>query len=189
MSDRKRFILTVVGFVAVIVVFVAANFTLSALTSGDRDQDGQVGDGSSVVSEDTVKTSADAIRSTVSDLCATTAPQALAAYATAGASRDELLSRYFTPNAAGLSISVDRIAAQPLEPAAWTGFELTGTERSSASCSVSTGLASPWIMDWTYTAAGGWLCSAVTAPLRGGYVVLGDAPDREATDGQEQDRQ
>ena len=186
MSDRrKHLILVAVGFAAAVVVFIAANFMLSAFTSSDRDGRGR--DGSSVsMSEDPVKTGEkdDVIRSTVSDLCTTTAPRALAAYATAANQRDELLSRYFTPNANGLSVPVERIAAQPLESSAWTGFELTGTERSSASCSVSTGLAAMWVMDWTYSQSGGWRCSSVTAPLQGGYVVLGDSQDGEASDGQ-----
>ena len=194
MGQRKRAALIVAGVAAAVALIVAAAFALSAPAAG-----GRVERAAAVASSAGAKTKKDStsrskkpkgspvqdqmIRATVSDLCSAVAPKALTAYAIASSGRARLLARYFTSDADGLSIPVDRIARQPLESSAWTGFELTGTDRSAATCSVSTGLASPWIMEWTFSPRVGWRCSSVTAPLEGGLAVLADSPDAEASHG------
>lgn len=183
-KDRKRILLTVLAFAAAIGLFLAANFTGGRLTAGVRD-DGTVqttGDDANHAAE-TGESGKTAVHATAAEVCEGTAPKALKAYvATDSPDRARLLGRYFTPDAAGLDVPAGRIAPQPLD--AFSGFLATGG-RTTATCMVATGLESPWTLEYEYT-ADGWLCTAVTGPSDGAYVVQDGAPDtgKEAGDAQ-----
>lgn len=99
-------------------------------------------------------------------MCAQLAPKALAAYVTDSADRDELLQKYFTPNAQGLTVSVKELAKQPSD--SFEGF-LNTSEGITAVCSVATGIEAPWILSYSWDDANGWRCDAVTGGMIGAY--------------------
>ena len=87
---------------------------------------------------------------------------------------------YFASDAQGLNIPIDRIADQPDVQA--SGGMNAGTS-TTATCSVWTGLESPWTLTWRWTADKGWKCTGISGPLEGAYTVLGDkAPEEDKDD-------
>lgn len=114
------------------------------------------------------------------EVCEKLAPKAAAAYASKAADRDRLIKRYFASDAQGLNIPIDRIADQPDVQA--SGGMNAGTS-TTATCSVWTGLESPWTLTWRWTADKGWKCTGISGPLEGAYTVLGDkAPEEDKDD-------
>ena len=84
------------------------------------------------------------------------------------------------PTPQGLNIPIDRIADQPDVQA--SGGMNAGTS-TTATCSVWTGLESPWTLTWRWTADKGWKCTGISGPLEGAYTVLGDkAPEEDKDD-------
>ena len=61
---------------------------------------------------------------------------------------------------------------------------LTG-DSTTATCSVWTGLESPWTLTYRWTADKGWKCAGINGPLDGAYTTLGDKAPEEKDDGQE----
>lgn len=82
-------------------------------------------------------------------------------------------------DAQGLNIPIDRIAGQPDVQA--SGGMNAGTS-TTATCSVWTGLESPWTLTWRWTADKGWKCTGINGPLEGAYTVLGDKAPAEDKD-------
>lgn len=116
------------------------------------------------------------------EVCERLAPKAAAAYTSKGSDRDELIKRYFAADAQGLNIPADRIADQPsTEP---SGGMLTG-DSTTATCSVWTGLESPWTLTYQWTADKGWKCTGINGPLEGAYTTLGDKAPEEKDEGRE----
>lgn len=108
------------------------------------------------------------------EMCEELAPRTLHAYIDDTPDRSELLSRYFTPNAQGLTIPVSEIAKQPTDT--FTGF-LGASDDASATCSVATGLSAPWILHYTYSTEDGWMCDSVSGGMDGAYKTKeGKAP-------------
>ena len=90
--------------------------------------------------------------------------------------------RYFTADAQGLNIPTDRIAEQPDVQA--SGGMNAGTD-TTATCSVWTGLESPWTLTYQWTADKGWKCTGISGPLEGAYTTLGDKTPDEKGEGEE----
>ena len=105
-----------------------------------------------------------------------------AAYTSKGEDRDRLVKRYFTADAQGLNIPTDRIAEQPDVQA--SGGMNAGTD-TTATCSVWTGLESPWTLTYQWTADKGWKCTGISGPLEGAYTTLGDKTPDEKGEGEE----
>lgn len=107
-------------------------------------------------------------------VCERLAPDALKAYVTDAPDRAQLLHRYFTPNARGLSISVHDIADQPATR--FSGF-LNTSDGDTAVCSVTTGIDAPWILEFRWNNEDGWLCDGVSGGMSGAYRQrTGQAP-------------
>lgn len=164
-SGKKRDIVTVCVFAAAVAVFLVANAAIGALTHEGENR----GAGGTPPAAATTQAEGKGrgVRSTPLDLCAKTAPKAVRAYVTDSPDRKRLLRRYFTPRAGGLNIPVSDIAPQPA--AEFAGFLNEGTPRATATCSVSTGLESPWILDYEYSADSGWLCTSIAGPMNQAY--------------------
>ena len=113
------------------------------------------------------------------EVCEKLAPKAAAAYTSKAADRDRLIKRYFASDAQGLNIPIDRLADQPDVQA--SGGMNAGTS-TTATCSVWTGLESPWTLTWRWTADKGWKCTGINGPLEGAYTVLGDKAPAEDKD-------
>ena len=116
------------------------------------------------------------------EVCERLAPKAAAAYTSKGEDRDRLVKRYFTADAQGLNIPTDRIAEQPDVQA--SGGMNAGTD-TTATCSVWTGLESPWTLTYQWTADKGWKCTGISGPLEGAYTTLGDKTPDEKGEGEE----
>lgn len=111
------------------------------------------------------------VASTASAACTDLAPRTLKAYM--GEDRSKLKGSWFTTDAQGLDVPASGIARQPLD--GFTGTMNTGSDRSTAVCSVWTGLESPWVIQYRYTNEAGWLAVMVQGPAEGAYAL----PDRE----------
>ena len=135
-KNRKRAVATVACFTAAIVIWIGANFTVTALTTRTVEPDQQEPQTSRTEPAPSARRAATAQpKASVERLCAATAPAALKAYVTDTADRADQLERYFTQDAAGLDIPIGRIAPQPLDQ--FTGFIETGDDSAdTASCSV-----------------------------------------------------
>lgn len=111
------------------------------------------------------------------DMCERLAPAALKAYVTDAPDRAQLLQRYFTPTARGLSISVHDIAEQPAKQ--FSGF-LNTDNGDTAVCSVATGIDAPWILEFRWDDTNGWMCDGVSGGMNGAYRQRsGQAPKAE----------
>lgn len=110
------------------------------------------------------------VASTASAACTDLAPRTLRAYMDGDRSR--LKGSWFTEDAQGLDVPASGIARQPLD--AFTGTMNAGSDRSTAVCSVWTGLESPWVVQYRYTNEAGWLAVMVQGPAEGAYSL----PDR-----------
>lgn len=188
-KNRKRAVATVACFTAAIVIWIGANFTVTALTTRTVEPDQQEPQTSRTEPAPSARRAATAQpKASVERFCAATAPAALKAYVTDTADRADQLERYFTQDAAGLDIPIGRIAPQPLDQ--FTGFIETGDDSAdTASCSVATGLASMWTLEYEYTDVNGWLCTSVTGPLEGAYVIQDGAPPDSQRQDSEQEGQ
>lgn len=114
-KNRKRAVATVACFTAAIVIWIGANFTVTALTTRTVEPDQQEPQTSRTEPAPSARRAATAQpKASVERLCAATAPAALKAYVTDTADRADQLERYFTQDAAGLDIPIGRIAPQPL---------------------------------------------------------------------------
>lgn len=173
---RKRNILIIAATTAAVVLMVVANVAFILVHPGTEDQDKAAA--SDVKAE--TSTSTPAVRHQKPlEVCEKLAPKAAAAYTSKAADRDRLIKRYFASDAQGLNIPIDRIADQPDVQA--SGGMNAGTS-TTATCSVWTGLESPWTLTWRWTADKGWKCTGINGPLEGAYTVLGDKAPAEDKD-------
>lgn len=176
MDERKRNILIIAATTAAVVFMVVANIAFILMHPGTEDQDKAAA--SDFKAE--TSTSTPAVRHQKPlEVCEKLAPKAAAAYTSKAADRDRLIKRYFASDAQGLNIPIDRIADQPDVQAA--GGMNAGTS-TTATCSVWTGLESPWTLTWRWTADKGWKCTGINGPLEGAYTVLGDKAPTEDDD-------
>ena len=183
MDDHKRNILIIAATTAAIVLLAGANIAHILATHADA------GGAETTTSTSTAAgTEPTAPKGTATEhqkpleVCEKLAPKATAAYTSKGADREKLIKRYFTADAQGLTITADRIADQPDVQA--SGGMLTG-DSTTATCSVWTGLESPWTLTYRWTADEGWKCTGINGPLDGAYTTLGDKAPEEKDDGQE----
>lgn len=186
-KNRRRAVATVACFTAAIGIWIGANFTVTALTARTVEPDQQEPQASRTGPEPSTRRGSTAQpKASVERLCADVAPAALKTYVTDTADRSDQLERYFTQDAAGLDIAIGRIAPQPLDQ--FTGFLETGDDSAdTASCSVATGLAAMWTLEYEYTPRSGWLCTSVTGPLEGAYVIQdGMPPDSQRQDSEQE---
>lgn len=167
MDEHKRNILIIAATTAAIILLAGVNIAHILATSTPR------------TSEAEETTSTAAIGGT-----GTSAPKrkTAAAYTSKGEDRDRLVKRYFTADAQGLNIPTDRIAEQPDVQA--SGGMNAGTD-TTATCSVWTGLESPWTLTYQWTADKGWKCTGISGPLEGAYTTLGDKTPDEKGEGEE----
>ena len=177
---RKRNILIIAATTAAIillagvVLMVVANIAFILVHPGTEDQDKAAA--SDVKAE--TSTSTPAVRHQKPlEVCEKLAPKAAAAYTSKAADRDRLIKRYFASDAQGLNIPIDRIADQPDVQA--SGGMNAGTD-TTATCSVWTGLESPWTLTYQWTADKGWKCTGISA-----YTTLGDKTPDEKGEGEE----
>ncbi|MFQ6190301.1 hypothetical protein ACLMJB_09020 [Bifidobacterium adolescentis] len=176
MDERKRSILIIVATTAAVVFMVVANIAFILIHPGTEDQDKAAA--SDVKAETSTFTPAVRHQKPL-EVCEKLAPKAAAAYTSKAADRDRLIKRYFASDAQGLNIPIDRIADQPDVQA--SGGMNAGTS-ATATCSVWTGLESPWTLTWRWTADKGWKCTGINGPLEGAYTVLGDKAPTEDKD-------
>ncbi len=176
---RKRNILIIAATTAAVVLMVVANIAFILVHPGTEDQDKAAA--SDVKAE--TSTSTPAVRHQKPlEVCEKLAPKAAAAYTSKAADRDRLIKRYFASDAQGLNIPTDRIAEQPDVQA--SGGMNAGTD-TTATCSVWTGLESPWTLTYQWTADKGWKCTGISGPLEGAYTTLGDKTPDEKGEGEE----
>lgn len=157
MDEHKRNILIIAATTAAIILLAGVNIAHILATSTPR------------TSEAEETTSTAAIGGT-----GTSAPQE--------EDRDRLVKRYFTADAQGLNIPTDRIAEQPSTTP--SGGMNAGSD-TTATCSVWTGLESPWTLTYQWTADKGWKCTGISGPLEGAYTTLGDKTPDEKGEGEE----
>lgn len=125
----------------------------------------------------TETTQGEAARMTAVDVCADIAPKATKAYVTDTSDRDRLIAEYFTKDATGLNIPIARIQPQP--QVEYAGGLNVGDD-TTATCSVHTGLESPWTLTYRWTPEQGWQCTGIQGPIDGAYKLQGDKiPDKE----------
>lgn len=176
MDERKRNILIIAATTAAVVFMVVANIAFILMHPGTEDQDKAAA--SDVKAE--MSTSTPAVRHQKPlEVCEKLAPKAAATYTSKAADRDRLIKRYFASDAQGLNIPIDRIADLPDVQA--SGGMNAGTS-TTATCSVWTGLESPWTLTWRWTTDKGWKCTGINGPLEGAYTVLGDKAPAEDKD-------
>lgn len=173
---RKRNILIIAATTAAVVLMVVANIAFILVHPGTEDQDKAAA--SDVKAETSTSTLAVRHQKPL-EVCEKLAPKAAAAYTSKAADRDRLIKRYFASDAQGLNIPIDRLADQPDVQA--SGGMNAGTS-TTATCSVWTGLESPWTLTWRWTADKGWKCTGINGPLEGAYTVLGDKAPAEDKD-------
>lgn len=181
MDEHKRNILIIAATTAAIILLAGANIA-HILTTPTPRTDGTGGHGlhrrhggprpQEKDSRETQKPL---------EVCERLAPAAAAAYTSKGADRDRLVKRYFTTDAQGLNIPADRIAEQPSTTP--SGGMNAGTD-TTATCSVWTGLESPWTLTYQWTADKGWKCTGISGPLEGAYTTLGDKAPEEKDEGE-----
>lgn len=167
--NGKRNVLIIAATTVAVVLMVVANIAFILMHPAEPE-----GRGKAVASE--TKTGEPAATPSVRhqkplEVCEKLAPKAAAAYTSHAVDRDGLIKSYFTSDARGLNIPVDRIAEQSGVQA--SGGMNAGTD-TTATCSVWTGLESPWNLTWRWTADKGWRCTGISGPLEGAYTVLGD---------------
>lgn len=182
--EHRRNILIIAAATAAIILLAGANIAHILTTPAD------VGDAeipTSTASDGGAKASAPKRKPVAEhqkplEVCERLAPKAAAAYTSKGEDRDRLVKRYFTADAQGLTIPADRIAEQPDVQA--SGGMNAGTD-TTATCSVWTGLESPWTLTYRWTVDKGWKCTGISGPLEGAYTTLGDKTPDEKGEGEE----
>ena len=198
MDEHKRNILIIAATTAAIILLAGVNIAHILATSTPRTSEAEEttstaaigGTGAPAPQKETVHgtgTSAPKRKTAVEhqkplEVCERLAPKAAAAYTSKGEDRDRLVKRYFTADAQGLNIPTDRIAEQPDVQA--SGGMNAGTD-TTATCSVWTGLESPWTLTYQWTADKGWKCTGISGPLEGAYTTLGDKTPDEKGEGEE----
>lgn len=139
MDERKRNILIIAATTAAVVLMVVANIAFILMHPAGTENRNKLA-ASDVKAETSTSTPA-ARHQKPLEVCEKLAPKAAAAYTSKAADRDRLIKRYFASDAQGLNIPIDRIADQPDVQA--SGGMNAGTS-TTATCSVWTGLESPW---------------------------------------------
>ena len=179
LSKKQKRLIALIAILLVAALIAANYFTSKASVAHPQQTTAAHPTPSSTATTD----SADAERYMARDagtMCEQLAPKALHAYIDDTSDRGELLARYFTPDAQGLTIPVSEIAKQPTN--VFNGF-LSTSDEDTAICSVTTGLSAPWILHYTYSADKGWLCDSVAGGMDGAYKTKeGKAP--KASDSQ-----
>lgn len=184
MDAHKRNILIIAATTAAIILLAGANIA-HILTTPTPRTDG-TGERAATASIGGTEAPAPKRKTAVKhqkplEVCERLAPKAAAAYTSKGADRDRLVKRYFTTDAQGLNIPADRIAEQPSTTP--SGGMNAGTD-TTATCSVWTGLESPWTLTYQWTADKGWKCTGISGPLEGAYTTLGDKAPEEKDEGE-----
>lgn len=185
MDEHKRNILIIAATTAAIILLAGVNIAHILATSTPRTSEAE--ETTSTAAIGGMGTSAPKRKTAVEhqkplEVCERLAPKAAAAYTSKGEDRDRLVKRYFTADAQGLNIPTDRIAEQPDVQA--SGGMNAGTD-TTATCSVWTGLESPWTLTYQWTADKGWKCTGISGPLEGAYTTLGDKTPDEKGEGEE----
>ena len=139
MDERKRNILIIAATTAAVVLMVVANIAFILMQPSGTENRNKLA-ASDVKAETSTSTPA-ARHQKPLEVCEKLAPKAAATYTSKAADRDRLIKRYFASDAQGLNIPIDRIADQPDVQA--SGGMNAGTS-TTATCSVWTGLESPW---------------------------------------------
>ena len=147
MDERKRNILIIAATTAAVVLMVVANIAFILMHPSGTDNRNKLA-ASDVKAETSTSTPA-ARHQKPLEVCEKLAPKAAATYTSKAADRDRLIKRYFASDAQGLNIPIDRIADQPDVQA--SGGMNAGTS-TTATCSVWTGLESPWTLTWRWAA-------------------------------------
>ena len=178
MDEHKRNILIIAATTAAIILLAGVNIAHILATSTPRTSEAE--ETTSTAAIGGTGTSAPKRKTAVEhqkplEVCERLAPKAAAAYTSKGEDRDRLVKRYFTADAQGLNIPTDRIAEQPDVQA--SGGMNAGTD-TTATCSVWTGLESPWTLTYQWTAG-------ISGPLEGAYTTLGDKTPDEKGEGEE----
>ena len=146
MDERKRNILIIAATTAAVVLMVVANIAFILMHPSGTENRNKLA-ASDVKAETSTSTPA-ARHQKPLEVCEKLAPKAAATYTSKAADRDRLIKRYFASDAQGLNIPIDRIADQPDVQA--SGGMNAGTS-TTATCSVWTGLESPWTLTWRWT--------------------------------------
>lgn len=184
MDEHKRNILIIAATTAAIILLAGVNIAHILATSTPRTSEAE--ETTSTAAIGGTGTSAPKRRppwNTRSHWrCARGSPEGRRRIHLKGEDRDRLVKRYFTADAQGLNIPTDRIAEQPDVQA--SGGMNAGTD-TTATCSVWTGLESPWTLTYQWTADKGWKCTGISGPLEGAYTTLGDKTPDEKGEGEE----
>jgi len=184
MDEHKRNILIIAATTAAIILLAGVNIAHILATSTPRTSEAE--ETTSTAAIGGTEAPAPKRKTAVEhqkplEVCERLAPKAAAAYTSKGEDRDRLVKRYFTADAQGLNIPTDRIAEQPDVQA--SGGMNAGTD-TTATCSVWTGLESPWTLTYQWTADKGWKCTGISGPLEGAYTTLGDKAPEEKDEGE-----
>ena len=177
-GETRRNRLMLGATITAIILIVAANITLMLLHPA-KDTDAipapaqaQTGE----TTEPSAGTTGGAPKATAMKVCEDIAPKATKAYVTDSIDRDRQVGRFFAKDAAGLNIPISRIARQP--DVEFAGGLNTGDD-TTATCSVHTGLESPWTLTYRWTPDTGWRCTGIQGPIDGAYKLQGDKPSQQ----------
>lgn len=185
MDEHKRNILIIAATTAAIILLAGANIAHILATPAPRTDEADGRTTTAVIggTEDSAPKGKAAVEHQKPlEVCERLAPKAAAAYTSKSEDRDRLIKRYFSADAQGLNIPADRLAEQPsVTP---SGGMNAGTD-TTATCSVWTGLESPWTLTYQWTAGKGWKCTGISGPLEGAYTTLGDKAPEEKGQGEE----
>ncbi|MFQ8744617.1 MAG: hypothetical protein ACLR82_02190 [Bifidobacterium longum] len=176
-KETRRNRLMLGATITAIILIVAANITLMLLHPSEATNTIPALDQARTgeTTEPSAGTTDEASKPTATDVCADAAPKATKAYVTDSTDRDKQLDRYFAKDAAGLNIPISRIALQP--DVEFAGGLNTGDD-ATATCSVHTGLESPWTLTYQWTPETGWKCTGIQGPIDGAYKLQGDKPQQ-----------
>lgn len=179
-DGHRRNILIIAATIVAIILLVGANIALILArpdTTEDHASPTRTGEPGTSASTPATKP---ARHQKPLEVCEKLAPKATAAYVGKDGDRDRLIRRYFVSDAQGLNIPASRIADQPDVQA--SGGMNAGTD-TTATCSVWTGLESPWTLTWEWDSDKGWKCTGISGPLEGAYTTLGDKTPEEGGTG------
>lgn len=180
--EHRRNILIIAATIAAIILLVGANLALILARPAETEDQASPARTDGAEASAQAPATKPARRQKPLEVCEKLAPKATAAYVGKTADRDRLIGRYFASDAQGLDIPASRIADQPDVQA--SGGMNAGTA-TTATCSVWTGLESPWITTWEWSGDKGWECTGISGPLEGAYTVLGDKVPQEDGGGKE----
>ena len=181
-DEHKRNILIIAATITAIILLVGANIAFILTRPSTAPQTAEPSASPSMASTPSEVASSGSPSAVEHqkplEVCETLAPKATAAYTGRSADRDALIRQYFADGAQGLNIPADRIQPQP--DVDYSGGLNTG-DSTNATCSVWTGLESPWTLTWRWDNVNGWLCTGINGPLEGAYETLGDKAPQEGT--------